>query len=278
MDNLNSQHVKHLKSTGNDLRAIFEDSLTVSLISEPLISKQITDPAPVIRQFMQDQDFDDIGLTDKETVIGYVKREELAEGSSGQYIHQFSPGDLLADSTSLFQVLQLLRRQSRYFILSGNQVAGIVMRGDLQKAPVRMLLFSLVTIVEMNMLEVIQKTCPDNTWQANLNTGRLEKAQQLLDDRRRRNEDIGLADCLQLSDKFDLMMQNDVICTQLGYSKKKFDALKKKTNSLRDRLAHGQDLVNGSTWEEVLDTAEELETVLLQLEQIISGQPDRAQF
>jgi hypothetical protein len=72
-------------------------------------------------------------------------------------------------------------------------VSGIITKGDLQKAPLRMWLFGLLSLIEMQLLRLIRTTYPDDTWTQLLSYGRLGKAQQFLEDRQRRNEAIDLA-------------------------------------------------------------------------------------
>lgn len=54
--------MKQLKSSINDLRKIFEKSITASYITEPLCSFDETANAIVVKKFMDEKDFDVIGI------------------------------------------------------------------------------------------------------------------------------------------------------------------------------------------------------------------------
>lgn len=82
----------------------------------------------------------------------------------------------------------------------------------------------------------------------------------------KRNEAIDLADCLQLSDKFELLSQHDRLPEQLGLSIDKLNNLREERIQLRNLLAHGQDLVAGSSWEKIIDTVDNMESLLVQVE------------
>jgi hypothetical protein len=55
-------------------------------------------------------------------------------------------------------------------------VGGIITRDDVQKPPVRMWLFGIVTLVEMRFAELIERHCPTAGWTKYLSEGRLQKA------------------------------------------------------------------------------------------------------
>ncbi len=261
--------MKHLKSKSTDLLTIFRNDLTVAHIMENLQSKDAAEIASTVREQMISLDFDVVGVTKEGIVQGYLKQNELITGECEQFIHYFAASDLIADSTPLLDALILLRHQPRYFVLQGNKVEGIVMRGDLQKAPVRMLLFGLITLTEMNLLKAIRLYFPGESWELKLKPNRIEKAKDLLSERRGRNEAIDLADCLQLGDKFDLFSQHQNLLKETGFSRAKINRIKERTNKLRDRLAHGQDLVVGSSWEKIIDTVAGLESLLTNLEEAL---------
>src|SRR5262249_8656091 len=142
-------------------------------------------------------------------------------------------------------------------------INGFVTRADLQQPPVRMLLFGLVSLLEMYLVAMVRICYPDESFQDSLTPGRQDKARQLLAERTGRNEDIDLADCLKLSDKYNLLVQVPGFLEFFGLGQPRV-ALKafKEMEQLRDNLAHGQDLVAGKTWEEVIRTVNNLQAFL----------------
>lgn len=97
---------------------------------------------------------------------------------------------MIAESTPLLDVLPILRDNQRIFVLERNQVTGIVTRGDLQKAPIRMLLFGLISLFEMNLQKIIRIYYPYESWENLLSKKRIENVKDLLVERKKRNEAI----------------------------------------------------------------------------------------
>ncbi len=147
-----------------------------------------------------------------------------------------------------------------------DQVWGIITRGDLQKAPVRMWLFGLISLLEMNFLRLIRLKFLEDSWKSLLKSTRLKHAQYILDDRRRRNEAIDLADCLEFGDKARILSKTEAIRSALGVpSEKEMSQLLQKLENLRNELAHSQDIITGK-WPEVVELAEAAEELLIKCE------------
>jgi hypothetical protein len=271
-DTLNNQpkQMKQLKSNSQDLRNLFTQNITVRHIAEDLKYCNVETGAEVVREYMEKEDFDVLGIEEDSLICGYVEKSELKTGKCGNFKQIFSPPELIAESTPLTDLLLMFKKKSRMFILDGNQVKGIVTCGDLQKAPVRMFLFGLITLLEMQMLRVIQLWYPDETWKQILTSGsRLGKAEELLKERKERNEAIDLADCLQFCDKRDIVLKTPQLFINFDFTNiKDGKRFFKEAEELRNNLAHAQDIIAGSTWEKVIDLVEEIETTLIKCEEI----------
>ena len=63
---------------------------------------------------------------------------------------------------------------------------------DLQKPPVRMWLFGMITLIEMRISRLIEQMCPGDSWKQYVSQSRLQKADALLEERRRRNQSLEL--------------------------------------------------------------------------------------
>ena len=81
-------------------------------------------------------------------------------------------------------------------------------RGDIEKPVVRMWLFGIIILVEVQVVDMIRAQWPDGGWAACVSAGRLEKARQLQSERVRRGLPADLLDCLQLSDKLQIALQD----------------------------------------------------------------------
>ncbi|AFZ22827.1 hypothetical protein Cylst_0486 [Cylindrospermum stagnale PCC 7417] len=264
--------MKQLKSRSQDLRSLFENNITIEYVAEPLkavsADAQVTD----VLHWMQLQDFDVVGVETGDSISGYVERATLMQGNSGNcgdYQRVFHTKELVAISTPLIKLLPILQQTPRLFVLDCNQVTGIITCGDLQKAPVRMLLFGLVTLLEMNLLRLVRIYYPQDSWQQVLKPERLEAAQKLWRESQERNEATDLLDYLQFCDKRDLVLNQPELFQQLGLKSKRFgERFLKSAEHLRNRLAHAQSLVSGSSWTELISLAEAMETLLIHCEEV----------
>ena len=151
---------------------------------------------------MESHDYDVVGIRKDGVVEGYVGRESLSTGRSGDYAQPFTPKDLISEAAPLIDVFAALRDSPRVFVTYLDRVTGLVTKGDLQKAPVRMWLFGIISLLEMQLLRLIRACYPDDTWVPLLSPPRrVGGARRILNDRRTRNEEIDLVDCLQFGER-----------------------------------------------------------------------------
>jgi len=255
-----------------ELRELFMFGITASSINEPLQSCVYEDDALSILNKMDQLYFNTMGIkkSEDEPVIGYLTSSELTEGKCGSFTHKFQLSDIISDSTPLIEVLHILREKQRVFVLSGNSVENIITRADLQKPPVRIMLFGLITLLEMHLTHHIRKLYPDEEWRTKLSQERVEKAEHLMNMRIERNERLDLTDCLQFCDKRKLVLASDKIRKVFGFeSKNEGSKILEDVESLRDKLAHSQDIVSGTTWEDIIDLSGNIEQLILSSEEHI---------
>lgn len=146
------------------LRDIFENSLTVELLAEEMTTCTMDDDALSILKQMEIVDYDIMGVVENGKTIGYVKQAELSDGNIAEYYHSFSAEDLISDSTSVLELLNILQNKDYVFILEQNSVTKIVTVADLHKQPIRMLTFSLISLLEMYLVVAISDLHPNDEW------------------------------------------------------------------------------------------------------------------
>lgn len=260
--------MKHLKSNSRNLKDIFEQTISARYIAEPFRSFDIDSDASQVKAFMNKHNYDVVGIRRDGKVIGYVKGESLSDGKAGENVLNFDDSERVLDITPLVEVFKKLRDNPRVFVIYLNEVGGIITKGDLQKAPVRMWLFGLVSLLEMQLLRLIRGFYPDELWKKLLKGDRLNEARALFDDRKRRNQAIDLADCLQFCDKKVIVKGSDEIRKALeNVSKSSIEKLLKQAEDLRNNLAHAQDIITGF-WPGIAILAQEMETLLERAERI----------
>jgi len=227
------------------LRHLFFEGFTAMDIAEPLISFDSEADAPTVQKFMIEKDFDLVGIRVDGLVKGYVKRNDLRDGICEDYIHEFIlEDDLVPDTANLADVVRSLSINKQCFVMILNQVSAIITLQDLEKPPMRMFLFGLITISEMMMTEIIRRRYHDGSWQNFLSKQRLEKARDLQEERLRRGQKLNLIDCLQYSDKGWILSYDEDIRKALGQeSRSAARKAIKELETLRNNLAHIQEVI-----------------------------------
>ena len=106
---------------------------------------------------------------------------------------------------------------------------------------------------------MIQEYYPEESWRKILTEKRLAKAIELQKERQRRNQHCDLIDCLQLSDKGQIVIQNPGFLELLDIgSKSVAKRLARELESLRNNLAHSQDIVTHD-WAQIVRLSYRLE-------------------
>jgi len=249
-----------------ELRTLIDDGITAHAILEPLKSVNVNAPAGEAAEALKRRDFDVAGVKGEahEPVVNWVLTDSLKGGHVRDHMQPISTDHLVSDATPLPTLLGVLKKKPYTFVLIGPDVSGIITRADLNKPPVRVYLFGLISLLEMHLSFWAQAEYPNDSWQAELSPRRLEAAKKIQEDRRKRNQDPFLVQCLQFCDRRDLAIGKDALRDRLGLGSEEA-ALNflKKAEDLRNVLAHSHhDLADGSSWEELIDVVERIESVV----------------
>ncbi len=255
-------------STSESLRRVFSEGFLARDIAEPLISFDTCTATSEVMEVMEEQAFDVVGIRKQGVVVGYIKREDLSGATCGEKKRAIEPTQTIFETASLTDVVLGLVNTPRLFVRVLGAVGGIVTMSDLQKPPVRMWVFGMITLMEMRATRVIEFKCPDESWKQYLSEGRLQKAEALLEERRRRNQSLALIDCLQISDKGQIIARNADIrrMTRMQSRRQAEDAIK-MLESLRNNLAHSQDIIS-CDWETIVGLCKDMERVVSGTEEV----------
>jgi hypothetical protein len=247
-----------------ELRTIFRQIPALS-ISERFQSCTPTYDGASLRRDMDQKDFDIYGIT-VGRVVGYVERQDLEAGPCNRWQRRFQPNDLLPAKTPLVDVLPLLRDRPWLIFVERRRIARIVSRGDLQKIPVRLFAFAVVSLIEAHLERLIRETYAHEAWQDRLGPARLQKAKSTFKSLRGNGAGIDLLTCLQFCDKREVFVRTPGLLVKARANKNAMTKKLEQAEKLRNLLAHGQDLVSGSSWREVLGDLEDNERLLECLE------------
>lgn len=151
---------------------------------------------------------------------------------------------LVTSSLGLADGVAFLAMEPYYFVMEGSRLVGIVTRADLQRPAVSMVALSLILAAEARM-GVLIKGWVGPGWESHLSDERRAKLGEILEDRRRRNVEIGLIDCLMLGDRLKLLGKSDALIGTLSYRDVgSYRGWKEELGGLRDTLAHGGSLLD----------------------------------
>jgi hypothetical protein len=252
-DDTRSNSLTTLGFSRRRVQRLFSEAFTAKDIAEPLPSFDGDRLAASVRALMEEAGIKVAGVRDRGAVVGYMRKEELSGETCLDHSRGFSPDQQVYGDANLSEVILVLSRHDYCFVTLLNTVSGVITRTDMEKPIVRMWLFGIITMLEIRFTELIRKHWPDDIWVDQCSPGRLEKAHKLLEERQRRGaEHIGLVDCLQLSDKSYLLVQDQKFLRNFGFkSKNQADQAIRAMESLRNNLAHGQSITS-QDWPQIV--------------------------
>lgn len=244
------------------LNHVFHESFIAEDVVEPLLSFDHSTGASGARAVTDSHHLEIVGVRREGIVVGFARAEDLRDGACGDVISPVEPEQTLLGSSPLARVVLALDRFEQVFVSWLGHIGGIIIRTDMQKPPVRMWLFGMITLIEMRISDLIQGFFGDDSWQEYLSEGRLQKAITLQKERRRIGQHVGTLDCLQLSDKGQILARNPDLRAQTQFqSRQQVDATVKGLERLRNNLAHSQDIVTHD-WETIVLLATNLDRVV----------------
>jgi hypothetical protein len=260
------------KTPVSRLRRLFLDGFSALDIAEPLVSFDSGAEAQAVRDFMAEKDYDLVGIRQDGLVSGYVRREDLSSGTCRDHLHPFIPDDDLVPSTAnLTEVVKSLAINRQCFVTILDSVGAIITLNDLEKLPMRMFLFGMVTVGEMMMTEIIRHRHGDGSWKELVSPQRLAKAEQLHEERMRIGQKVDLIDCLQYCDKGWIITNDEEFCRELGQeSKNQARKTIKEFETLRNNLAHTQEIIP-TGWQRIVIACSRLDQNLGKIADRLNG-------
>jgi len=230
--------------TGPKFRRMFMELFTARDIAESLYSFDLDSDCDTVRKVMQRKQQDVASIRISGTVQGYVRFVDLDGDDCSGSMRHFTTDQVITGDSTLSDVVHVLTRHDYCFISLLGEVVGVICRDDINKPMVRMWLFGLVTMIEMRVAQMIQSNFPDDSWQSAVSEDRLEKAKSMQQERLRRNQHCSLIDCLQLSDKARVAIEQPQMLEAMGFdSRRTAKRVIKSLESLRNNLSHAQDIV-----------------------------------
>lgn len=212
-------------------------------LAEPLLSVDEGSSGDVAREILRANNAAVIGVRVGGTVRGWLDQEQQQPGAAVAAFRPFEPATLIADSAPLNEVVCLLKQHSILFVRAFGQISGIIPSAAIEKPPLRMWLFGLITISEQRVTRLIDQQFPADSWQTQISAGRLAKARELQTLRQARGQRPTLLDCLQFGDKGQIVARNEALRTRTRFnSRSEVERFVQALQDLRNNLAHAQDI------------------------------------
>lgn len=128
----------------------------------------------------------------------------LYERSTDQVMNLYEY-EVISETTPILEALEVLIEYPQVFVKEKRKVTKIISCADLDSVPVRIWLFGMINILEVELRNRIIST--KSQWQQYLSVGRLEKATDLFTQKQERNEEVELLNCLQITDLSSVVLK-----------------------------------------------------------------------
>lgn len=233
--NLKSMHKNSnmVKTAYNILEEIFTSQinvLNVAVPTEPVNHGTVRDLC-----MSKNYDFHLVKEPDQEDLLVYEKNSDI--------VRPLNDSEVISESTPLLDVIEILCKKDHVFVKVKRNVTHLVTRADLDSIPVRIWLYGMISLFEIEIKEMIRKAGVN--WEELMSQSRIDSAMSLYKHKAERNEEIDLLGCTQLVDIGTILFKRWQDYSNLfpdGYSKNSARNCFCDINSLRDALAHGQKL------------------------------------
>ena len=243
----------------HDPRATFLYGTSVRDVAEPLQFFDWDDSADEVRAFMEQQDCQVVGIRRDGKIEGFCALALLDAATAGHSARSFEDWVVLPGSSPLIAAVEALRHEPWVFMDVLGRVESVVTLEDLQKAPARMWLIAVISMLDAHFLRAINRWYQRDTWVKKLDRERVAVIRQTLEERRTRNPDTRLVDCLQLADKIAIIAATRSLRRWLGFSSRGiWSFISQKIDALRNRLVLAQPIDWSANTLMVVSIAEQL--------------------
>jgi hypothetical protein len=137
---------------------LFETGITADAIQEPLKYCIYGESAPAVKAELMRLDFDIAGIraSKDQPTLEFIRTASLRDGNCEEGAEPIKAMDIISESTPLIDILSGLKERAYFFIQNGMQISGIIARADLQKPPIRILIFGMISLLEMHLTYLVR--------------------------------------------------------------------------------------------------------------------------
>ncbi len=158
----------------------------------------------------------------------------------------------------------MLSNKNFAFVVYGNNITGIITKADINKPPVRIYIFGIISLLEMHLNSWINHYYQNDSWFYKIPEPRMENAKKVYEQRKGENQELTILECLQLCDKRDLLSNSNEFLKTFHFSKTKFESFLERAEKIRNELAHSQNsIISNMEWNNFVKTITRAETFLI---------------
>lgn len=258
-------------TTFQELQSLFINDITTKYIFEPIQSCKLDDDSIQVKENLEDKDFDIVGIiNDDNQVIGFAERIDLDGGPIERYKKNIELTKITSDSTPISKILSVLLDNQYVFVISENNITGIVTRADINKPIVRIYLFGIISLFELHLNYWINRYYSNNLWKNKLKDKRIDMAENIFEQRKGNNEELTLLECIQLCDKKTILRSTSEFITKFNFKTSDFDKFLRNIEIIRNEISHSQNsIVSNVKWSEFVKSISDAEKFLLKSEELV---------
>jgi hypothetical protein len=191
----------------------------------------------------------------------WIRADDLSSHPTLLNAREFSPDVVIEHYASLNEVVAGLRTNDYLFMRDVGHIVGVLSRRSIEKPPMRMWLFGIVTVSEQRVTQLIAEVNSSGGWERHLSSGRMAKAQELQQMRLDRGQQRSLLDCLQLADKGQIIARDEMLRSRTRFeSRKQVESFVQSLQDLRNNLAHAQEI--SENMEVICELAENVHRII----------------
>jgi hypothetical protein len=178
-----------------------------------------------------------------ESIIGLLDTAKVAQaqtlrGCVGEHFDALSETLLIGADAKILDFIRDADQKPCPLVVSNSGIVGLVTLSDLQKLPVRAVLFAIITGFEITMMELVRENFNNQDWLSCLTEGRQLQIRKIISESHDNDSFVDALLFTQFCDKADIIRKSfEVPGESRGALARKFGEIQK----LRDRIAHANE-------------------------------------
>ena len=207
---------------------------------EGLVSCAIDEPVAAVVARPDAQAFDQLPVVADGRIVGLLRRRAYTAdppmpGTVRDVFDRIDETMLIAADAGILGFLLSAKTSPCRLILDGERITGLVSKSDLQKLPVRSLLFHIVTHLELAMAAWIRRHFPDDAvWLGVLTESRRAAVEERYRGLAEARLAIDRLTATMFADKRAVILRTAALPMSRNRAKEEFEAIE----ALRDAVAH----------------------------------------